>query len=199
MNGDSEHGNLLSTFPARRGGMPSCLRRADDWDVISGRWVRESDCSVVLNGNGEEVESMAVTGSRKWSSIELRARFRFLSGTVRPPDGGAILFFLARNAANHLAFHYCVGKNRVQLFKKARGVWTMLGEQNFVFELNRDYLAEIRSRPGAHECLMEDGTHLRFDDHEVSRGRVGIGGKFCAVRFSFFQVNPLSGGETYSA
>jgi hypothetical protein len=132
---------------------------------------------------------MAIIGPRDSNKIQLRVGFKFLTNTIIPPDGGAIVFFLAGNANSHLAFHYCIGKNNIQLFKKAHDVWTMLGAQSFEFQLNRDYMAEIRSHSGVHECLMQDGTHLRVDDHEISRGCIGIGGKLCDIEFNWLSFS----------
>jgi hypothetical protein len=186
-----EQKNLLTTFPPQRGEILKLLRHAHNWKILSGCWTSESESRVQLNGNeatGYD-ESMAVIGRRDWSKIELRVRFRFLTNTIRPPDGGAILFFLANNTNNHLAFHYCIGKNSIQLFKKARGVWTILGEQRFEFQLNREYAAMVQTHFGVHECLMEDGTRLKVDDQEISRGCIGIGGKFCNVEFSWLSLS----------
>jgi hypothetical protein len=188
---EGEAANILSTFPPRKIPILARLWRGRNWNVISGSWSRESLTGVRLNAarDAEHLESMAIFGPRDWKTIELRARFRFLTDTIRPPDGGAILFFLARNQNNHLAFHYCVGKNKVQLFKKAHGVWTLLSDRSFEFQLNREYVTEVRSHFGIHECVMDDGTRLRTCDLEIPCGCIGIGGKYCDVEFSWLSFS----------
>jgi hypothetical protein len=186
-----EKKNLLFTFPGRKNDLVSFLRRPENWKIVSGSWTSAMQPQVRLNGEGTDgqIESMAVIGRRDWSNIELRVRFKFLSDTMRPPDGGAIVFFLARNRNNHMAFHFCMGKDSIQLFKKVHGIWAMVGETRFEFQLNRQYAAEIRSGSGIHRCLMEDGTCLQANDPDISRGCIGIGGKFCIVEFDWLSVS----------
>ncbi len=179
--------NLLSSFPARAGRFSRFLARDEDWKIIAGRWARKPDSCVVMKTEDKPGagESMAVIGP-SLSDIDLRVRFTLQTDTIRPPDGGAIIFFLVRNAQVHLSFHFCVAKNRIQLFKRTRRVWTMLGEGKFAFGLNREYDVQVRSRLGLHECRMEDGTTVQAKDGQLERGCTGIGGKLCDVEFSHF-------------
>jgi hypothetical protein len=185
----AEQRNFLLTFPEQKNNAFAFLRPWDRWKIISGDWTKQLT-AVRLDGNdpANQGESLAILGRRDWTHIEFQAGFRFLTGTIKPPDGGAILFFLARNTNNHLAFHFCIGKNRIQLFKKARGTWAMLGEETFEFELNKHYTAKIRTESGVHHCLMDDGTCLQIEDSEIFRGRIGIGGKLCSIEFDWLSL-----------
>jgi hypothetical protein len=187
-HGKSE--NLLSQFLQQKSKVLRFRRRWENWEIISGSWKSRPESRVILNGNARDAnaEPMAMIGSRCWSDIELQVTFQFLTGTMNPPDGGAIVFFLAKNRNNHLAFHFCVGKHSLQLFKKVRGIWAMIGEKRFEFLQNRKYVAQIHSSSGIHHCRMEDGTCLQVLDSDISSGRVGIGGKFCVIEFDWLSV-----------
>ena len=179
--------NLLSLFPAQAGWFSRLLAGDKDWKLISGSWVRTPGSRVVLKADlapGAQ-ESMAVIGA-SLRGIDLSVRFNLNTDTVRPPDGGAIVFFLVQNPRSHLSFHFCVAKRRIQLFKRTRESWTMLGEERFAFEVKREYDVRVRSRLGLHECMMEDGTSVQAKGDQFERGSIGIGGKLCEVEFSHF-------------
>jgi hypothetical protein len=139
---------------------------AEGWKIFSGNWVKNSGIGVRLEAEKKASlgESMAIIGPG-WTDVEFRVSFKFLSDTIRPPDGGAIIFFLVRNSTNHLAFHCCVAKKRIQLFKRTRGIWTMLGENSFDFRLGREYDVQIKTCSGVHECRVDGSTIQMRDQH----------------------------------
>jgi hypothetical protein len=190
---DDDAKNLLLSFPRRTGRIPRLWRSARAWDIVSGDWTRQPEGPVRLRGDRDPRpgESMALIGRQCGHELAIRVRFRFLSDTCKPPEGGAIVFFLVQNEENHLAFHYCLGKNQIQLYKRIHGVWTMLGAQSFQFELSREYEVGIQTGGGVHECRMRDVSILRVCDRELLLGSVGIGGKFCDIEFIQLQVLPL--------
>ena len=185
-------GNLLSSFQVHKSKAPWCvIGKVHTWQILSGHWSAESEASARINGDGEENfgESLAIIGSGNWGDLELRVKFRFKSDTIRPPEGGAIVFFLFKNVRNHLAYHFCIYKKKVKLFKKLRGIWSLLGEQCYAFELYRDYDVVIRSRSGWHECSIDGGDPMGIHDNALRHGCIGIGGKFCDVVFSQVRVS----------
>ena len=79
--------NLLSLFPERPARFSYFLARKDDWQIIRGIWARKPDSRVVLNAADTPAagESMSLIGDAR-GDVDLRARFKFLTGTIRPPD-----------------------------------------------------------------------------------------------------------------
>ncbi len=183
--------NLLSSFQPRKGRLSRFPASADTWKICSDDWVGESKSRARIEAGRRAKldESMAIIGRRDWSDLNLSVVFKFLTGTIKPPEGGAIVYFLFKNARNHMALHFCQGKNKIQLFKRTGGIWSMLKEQIFIFELNRNYEVGIRSSSGIHQCFIGCTPAIWARDHEIANGRIGIGGKLCDVEFSWVSLS----------
>jgi len=170
---------------------PQFLLRQNCWKVFSGKWELQSPNRVIYHRDTKlkQGESVAIIGSRKWNDFTLQARFKLLTDSIKPPEGGVILYFLFKNIRNYYSFHFCLFKEKVELIKRLRGVWSIIAEQDYAFETQKDYWITIRTSSGVHQCHLDGRKLLEITDKDISKGCVGIGGKYCDVEFSRLSVS----------
>jgi hypothetical protein len=181
------HGeNLLAGFRQAESRPRLISRGFRRWRILSGSWEKTGESRIVHRGT-EKVkhgESIAVWGPSIWKEMSFTVTFKFLSNTGKPPEGGAILFFLFRNPRNHCSFHFCLFKKKIQMIRRVRGSWGILDECDCDLDVGREYSATVRSRSGIHACRLDGLDCLQIVDREIPRGALGIGGKYCDVEFS---------------
>jgi hypothetical protein len=181
------HGeNLLAGFPEAESRPRLVSRAFPGWRVSSGRWEKVGESRIVHHRTEKTKhdESIAVWGPSIWNQTSFTVTFRFLSNTGKPPEGGAILFFLFRNPRNHCSFHFCLFKKKIQMIRRARGSWSILDECDCDLEVGREYSATVHSESGTHACQLDDLNRLEVVDRTIPRGAVGIGGKYCDIEFA---------------
>jgi hypothetical protein len=156
------------------------------WQVLSGEWRVSSPHAVVYRQNPaiRNGENISVVGSRHWGDFDLRLQLRFLTVSSRPPEGGAIVYFFIRNLRNYYSFHLCLDKQRVEFIKRRDGFWNEHGRREFHFAEEEDYSVEIASRGGVHECRINGTGVMAVKDRDFSRGRIGLGVKYCDLELS---------------
>lgn len=177
--------DLLLNPPVTPKWMPQVLCGQNRWKVYSGIWDGTSD-RIVYRKDPEVMtgENIAVTGSAQWSNYGLRAVFRILTASIRPPEGGVILYYHFENMNNHYALHFCHVKNTLELIKRVRGAWSTVAAQDFSIETQKDYEVVIDTGGGCHSFLINGAEVLKTVDRDIMQGRIGIGMKYCDVEFS---------------
>lgn len=128
-------------------------------------------------------ESIAIAGSLKWSGYSLRATFKILTDSQKPPEGGVIMYTHFKNFRNYYSFHFCHFKRKIELIKRFCGVWTTIAENSFVFQLGKDYEIEIGAGSDSHLCCIDGQKLIDVKDADISTGCVGIGTKYCSAEF----------------
>jgi len=200
----SEHGaaqghdgssvDLLSSFGAAPKWRSMFHRDPYQWRILSGKWEITPFNRVLCSAEAgtRSGESIAVTGSPRWSDFTLEVTFKLLSQSIKPPEGGVILFFLFKNFKNYYSCHFCIYKKKIEFIKRVRGVWTVTAEEDFDAEMQRDYRIAIRTNSGTHQCFIDGTKWMQVRDQDIPQGCVGIGAKYCDVEFSHVSVS-LSG------
>ncbi len=175
-------------------GLFSILRGSrGNWKVLSGRWEigRDANGGIVfrepLSKGGE---SMIVFGPSDWDAYSMRIRFRLLTESIRPPEGGVIVYFHFRDVENFYSFHFCLPKQRVEFVKRYGGVWTIGEGEQHDFRIQRDYRVNIRTGSGLHICRVDGRDILTVEDTDISGGCAGIGAKYCGAELGDISVRP---------
>jgi len=138
---------------------------------------------------GRHGENIALAGSRRWRDFDLRVGFRFLTESSRPPEGGAIIYFFWRDPRNFYSYHFCLAKQRVEFIKRQRGVWSILGETAIPLAPQNDISVKVVSRGHEHACCVNGVGVPAVKDGVFSRGRLGIGVKFCDLELNAFTLS----------
>ncbi len=183
--------NLLSSPAVRHKWFSQFMRRKDRWEVFSGMWeLKSSDKLIYLKEPKVETgENIAVIGSSEWSNLTLQVRFSMLTGSIKPPEGGVIIYVLFRNIRNYYSYHLCLFKKKVELIKRFRGTWSTVAEQDYDFEPGKDYQVNIDADSGIHRFQINGTNHMEIYDGDILNGVIGIGVKYCDAEFNEVSVS----------
>lgn len=177
--------DLLVEPRTRHKWIPGILCRKPSWKIMSGKW-DESPDGIVYRKDPEVLtgENIAIFGSPCWSDYTFSIKLRFLTDSIRPPEGGAILYYLLKNLKNNYSLHICFSKKTLELMKRSKSKWSTIGETDFDLEKDRIYEVMIKNSKGMHSVSVDGDERLEAVDHEIKRGSVGIGVKYCDVQYS---------------
>ncbi len=173
-------------------GLSTFFRRSQkNWKVLSGKWEMENtDKGIIFKEPlSERGESIIVFDSSDWDTCSIYIRFKMLTESIKPPEGGVIVYFRFKNAKNYYSFHLCLPKQRVEFVKRYSGTWTIGEGKQYGFEIQRDYEVNIKTDSGLHECWIDDENILTVEDVDITEGCVGIGSKYCGAEFNNILVN----------
>ena len=181
--------NLL-TAPIKKRKRPKFLRSRNCWEVFSGKWMQSSNKIVYLNEPKVKTgENLSIIGSSNWRNLIFEVRFKLLTNSIHPPEGGVIFYFLFQNIKNYYSFHFCLEKKKIECIKRIKGVWITIAEQDYNLETNKDYQISIDSNSGTHQCRVNKANPLIVHDMDVTKGCIGIGIKYCNAEFSHFSIS----------
>lgn len=182
--------DLLSSPRQTQKWVPQFLRRQKYWKVLSGNWKFERCNRIIYLSqlNAKPAENLSIIGPSNWNRLSFQVRFKILCDSIKPPEGGVILYFLFKNIKNYYSFHFCLFKQKIELIKRFRGIWTIMAEQYYDFETQKDYWITISTNSGIHQCQIDGTNHIEITDKDTSKGCVGIGGKYCDIEFSCLSV-----------
>jgi hypothetical protein len=186
--------NLLSNFKKKQKWIPFSFLQQNEWKVLSGKWKSESSDRVVCyrDSNVKMGENISIIGSRHWNNFILNVNFKILSNSIKPPQGGVILYFLFKNSKSYYSFHFCLCKNKIEFIKRIRGVWTTKAEHNFDLTIEKNYLVTISTFSDVHRCRVDGRDFIEISDDDISRGCIGIGTKYCEAVFSRVTISQQS-------
>lgn len=158
----------------------------NSWKVFSGKWqICSPHRTICINQPSERsIENISVIGSPSWNSFTFQTRLRVLSESTKPPEGGAIVYFLFKNIKNYYSLHFCVSKQKIELIKRVKGVWTTLAEQYSTVRVGENYLLNIKTHLGIHQYQINQSDSIMVVDSDIQTGCVGFGVKYCNVEFS---------------
>ncbi len=184
--------DLLSSPAVKHKWFSQFMIRKDRWEVFSGTWeLKSSDRLIYLKEPEVETgENIAVIGSPEWNNLTLQVRFSILTDSIKPPEGGVIIYVLFRNIRNYYSYHFCLFKKKVELIKRFRGVWSTLAEQDYDFESGKDYRVSIDADSGIHRFQINGTNRMEIHDGDILKGFVGIGIKYCDAEFREVSVEP---------
>lgn len=173
--------------------VPQFLRRQDHWKVYSGRLEVQSakTFKYLSDPSVKGGENVSIVGSKSWKDYIFRAKFTFLTHTLKPPEGGLILYFLFRNIRNYYSFHFALFKHKIEFIKRFKGMWTTMAKHDYRLETEKEYCIEISSRQGIHQCQVDGRSVITVHDTHISRGSVGIGVKYCDAEFTHLSISFL--------
>lgn len=171
--------------------IPNILRRNLYGKILSGNWKRKSldRINFIKSKKRTTGENFFIERSSNWNDFTLQVRFKILSKSIKPPEGGAILYFLFKNERNFYSFHFCLYKKKIEFIKRFRGHWGVKEGINYSFEINREYDVFIRSSAGFHQCKINKMIVIENFDNDLSCGCIGIGAKYCDTEFSQVSVS----------
>ena len=172
---------------------PQFQRRRNSWKVYSGQWEVQSSVRLryLCNPKVKTGENLSVVGSPRWNNFIFHANFKIFTDTLKPPEGGVILYFLFKNIKNFYSFHFCLFKQKIEYIKRIHGVWSSIAEQNYNIKAEKEYGIEISTISGIHSCRINGEELLLSGDKDIPKGRVGIGVKYCNAEFNHLSVSPL--------
>jgi hypothetical protein len=187
----SDNIDLLSVGKARQRWIPQRLRRQDCWKVFSGKWMLELPDKIMYCKDSKVsiAENASVIGSHEWNGYSLKVSFRILSGSIKPPEGGVIIFFHFQDINNHYSFHFCLFKQKIELIKKHRGIWTTIAAQEYTLETGKDYLVSVTTGSGVHQCAINGINQIKEHDGDLSQGCIGLGAKYCDTEFNHVSIS----------
>lgn len=156
------------------------------WKVFSGAWQVRGPCEMVLLQEPQMTngENIAVIGSKRWRDYRFEATLMILNDSLKPPEGGAILYYHFQNANNYRSLHVCIAKRRLELIKRRKGVWTTIAEQEFPVEKLRKYRIGVITSNSRDKIQIDGDTRLEVKGSDDLCGYVGVGAKYCNLLFT---------------
>ena len=182
--------DLLSTCSGTHKWIPQFLRGKNSWKIFSGEWSLKTPNKMVCRNRPHVStgENLAIIGSRRWRKFTLNIKFKILTKSIKPPQGGAIVYFLFANLRNFYSVHCCLCKNRIELIKRVKGNWLTLQSAVTNFETGSSYTITINTDQGNHSCHLNGLNVIMARDTDISKGCLGIGAKYCDVQFDQVSV-----------
>jgi hypothetical protein len=183
--------NLLSISQITSKWIPRFLSSQYSWKILSGKWKAKSSDRIIYlkQPNVKTGENISIIGSKNWADFNFQVRFKILTQSINPPEGGVILYYLFKNLDNFYSFHFCLSKHKIQLIKKLRGTWSRIAEQTYDFETQKDYSVIITTMLGMHQCKINGTNVIQKRDTDISKGCIGLGIKYCDVEFRHASVS----------
>ena len=137
-------------------------------------------------------ESVSIVSPGNWRDYAFTVCFSFLSQSVKPDEGGVILYFRYRNTRNHYSFHFCISKHTIELWKRFRSEWTLIAQApQFTFKPKHSYSAIVTTQRHEHSCFLNKVPILKCTDHAIDKGAVGMGAKYCHAVFSNILISRI--------
>lgn len=186
--------DLISTYKVKKKTFHVFFNK-NTWNILSGKWEFEPHKKVITNRELElkSGENISIIGSRRWNEFTYKVRFKLLTSSLKPPEGGTIIYFLFKDIKNYYSIHFCHFKQKIEIIKRYKGTWSVLSERNYNFEIQKDYQVTIITGSGMHKCQIEGNDFLTCCDKDISKGCVGIGTKYCCVEFNHLSISvPLN-------
>lgn len=161
------------------------------WKTLSGKWETDPSKQTMFlkNPKIKTGENISIIGSSHWKNIKLDVRFKILTNSKKPPEGGVILYYLFKNINNYYSLHFCIYKKKIELIKRHKGIWTTIRQQDFNLKINEAYSIKITANDGIHRCQIGGGGAIEVSDSDIFEGCVGIGAKYCGAEFSQVSAN----------
>lgn len=183
--------NLLSNPNIAHKWIPRFLSSQNYWKVLSGKWQIESPNRIIYlkYPNVKTGENISIIGSKNWADFNFKVRFKILTQSIKPPEGGVILYYLFKNLYNFYSFHFCLSKQKIELIKRLRGTWSTIAEQTYDFETQKDYSVIINTILGMHQCKINGTNVIQKRDTDILKGCIGIGTKYCDIEFTHVSVS----------
>ena len=183
--------DLLSFPKGPRNWIPGFNRSHTAWRILSGKWERADQNNIIYRGQPsvKNPENISIIGDRSWKAFTLQVNFTILTNSIKPPEGGAIIYFLFKNTKNYYSLHFCLCKQRIEVIKRYKGIWTTLGQSDFHLRTQKDYFVSITTDSGIHQTKIDGANPITVTDLEIQKGCVGIGAKYCDLMLNEIVLN----------
>lgn len=155
------------------------------WRIFSGDWILKSPNSIYCKADPKVKtgENLSVYGSERWENYTFEVRFRISTTSIKPPEGGAILYFNYSGKKDFYSFHFCPSKQRIEMIKRVKGRWATLGKKSCDLHIGKENTVRIVTNNGLHKCSMDGNNLLEILDDRIQSGCIGIGTKYCDTEF----------------
>jgi len=182
----SKQFDLLSSLRKPKMRNHRFLRQKDSWNVFSGTWASGSNTAMIYYKDPaiKHGENISIARHQKLTNLSLRVDFTILTETIRPPEGGIIIYTHFKNRRNYYSFHFCLYKDTIQLIKRLKGKWKIISECHYPVALKRQYSVTITAANGYHFCQVSGKPVIYVSDTDITYGSVGLGVKYCDASFS---------------
>lgn len=182
--------DLLSNPFITQKWVPQFLCGPDRWKVFSGKWkTARPDAMIYLQEpEAKTGENISIIGSAAWKRYDVHVSFKILNESIKPPEGGAILYYNFRDMKNYYSLHFCHSKNKLELIKRYRGDWSTIVERDFDIDADKEYKVTININTGNHKIIINGINAIEVCDNDVSKGCIGIGIKYCDAEFSHVSI-----------
>jgi len=155
------------------------------WKVHSGKWeiISAERAIYYKNPHVKYGENISTFGSNSWHNINLEIGFKILTESLKPPEGGLIIYLLFKNIKNYYSIHFCPSKNKIELIKRIKGNWSTVAEYNYDLNIFFDYNVSINFSSKIISCSINGKICFDKIYCDLSKGCIGIGVKYCDVEF----------------
>jgi len=189
----SSGNNLLWNPTIEHKWIPQFLSSQYAWKILSGKWQIKFPSGIVYlkQPNVKTGENISIIGSRKWTDFNFQIRFKILTESAKPPEGGLILYFLFKTINSFYSFHFCLYKQKIELIKRLRGSWSTIAEQSYELETQKEYSVMINTISDTHQCIIDGANVIQKRDTDISEGCIGLGVKYCDVEFNHASISLL--------
>ena len=168
------------------------FRQKDHIRPVSGTWALKDDQLQTLCDEEmpDSTESIALFGSGKWTDYTFAGHFTFMTQSMHPDEGGIILYVRYKNKKNHYSYHFCYSTKRIELWKRFRSQWSMVGEGvPYAFQLQHLYAFSISCDGNTHLCHMDREPVFQSTDADIHEGCAGLAAKYCSAGFQDVSVS----------
>ncbi len=178
--------DLLSCSSLTSKWIPKFMYGSSCWKVMSGEWDVRKPNTIVFRKDAEVKtgENYSIIGPSTWSDYILNVKVRVLSDSLKPPEGGALIYYRFKNVKNNYSVHICIAKKRIEIIKRYRGNWSTIAGQDFDVETMKEYDIGITAHESVHQLQINGKKQMEIIDNDILSGCVGLGMKYCDVEYS---------------
>ncbi|MCM3626121.1 hypothetical protein M3194_01910 [Paenibacillus glycanilyticus] len=142
---------------------------AQGWTSASGSW-SVANGSYLQSGNAAS-EAVSTTGDSAWTNYDVSADVKPQSAASFAATG-VIGRYQDNNNYYYLRLH--AGDNQLQLYKKASGMFTLLGSVPQAVSLNTAYSLKLSMIGSTIKGYLNDVEKISVTDTAVSAGKIGL-------------------------
>ncbi len=159
---------------------------------VSGEWeLKDNQLQTLYDEDTfDSTESIVLFGSGKWTDYTCAGNFTFMTQSMHTDEGGIILYFRYKNTKNHYSYHFCYSTKRIELWKRFKSQWSMVGEGvPYSFQLQHLYLFSFSCEGDNHICHMDREPVFQCTDADIHEGCAGVAAKYCSAGFRDISVS----------
>lgn len=140
------------------------------WTVVNGSWSVVDDGTKVYKQSGTSGEALTYAGNTAWTNYSIQAKVKPYNVGTQTASG-----ILARytDSSNYYMFRLCE-TNRVQLYKKVGGTFTLLQETSMTVNANTWYTLKLSVNGSAVTGYVDGAQKVSVTDTSLGNGCIGL-------------------------